>query len=681
MLVRVLALFSNSSFNTSRVLATLLLGVLLSSGSATAAPDNSVAAYKKAADYYHKLGGAKKNAGRRELERNLEMFKAVYKKYPRAAKTPEAIFMSGQLHGDLYSRYHRRIDKENALTIYRLLVRSYPGNALADDALYNSAELRMKDGNKVEALADFRGLLRWFPKGDRVPMAKAMIEKLQGEIRDAKQVAGKAPAKKGLPEEAPAEPDFKRVRYWANDSYARVVLDVSKRIHYKIERDETQNRITVDLLDAQGAGSADQSIVPPSGLVQSIDISSPNHEVSRVTIALKEKGSYSTMELSNPERIVIDINTDKEPVAAEAPQAEEPAQDAPQVPSQPVAEKQPDAPKAGKEKSAIVANGLTAGKIAVDLNAPVINPLPPIAAAGTTAGGAAGIATGAAVGGAAGNALTEAAADSAGLAEAGLIPDAPPAAPADRQPSKDIQKASFTPQHDPKIKTIVLDPGHGGKDPGAIGRGGLREKDVALDIALRLEKLLKANCGCRVLLTRSTDVFIPLEERTAFANTNEADLFISIHANSNKKRNISGVETYFLSPARSKDEGYVAAQENMMNMESDNEDTNDLAFILYDMQSTDKINESSRMAAMVQHALVKGLKPSHRPHDHGVKQAMFYVLHGARMPSVLVETSFISNASEEKLLRSDAYRQKIAEGIADGVTDYRRETQMAFLAQ
>lgn len=645
---------------TSKALAIIFLGIFISSSYASAAPDPSLAPYKKAAEYYHKLEGAKKNVSRRELERSLEMFKAVYKKYPRAAKTPSAIFMSGQLHGDLYARYHRKVDKESALTIYRILVRSYPDSPLADDALFNSAELRLMDGNKVEAISDFRGLMRWFPKGDRAPMAKTMIDKLQGEIRGAKNAAPKVIVNSKQAEENAEEPDFKRVRYWASDGYARVVLDISKRIHYKIERDETQNLISVDILGAQGPGSAEQSIVPPSGLVQSIHISSPTHETSRVVIALKAKGNYSTMELSNPERIVIDINTDHNAVAAaHVPQD---AQEAGQPAAAPS-----DESKAELSKPSIIANGLTAHKVAVDLNAPVINPLPSAAAGAAT--------------GAAENALAKAAADSAGLAEAGLIPDAPPAAPNVHHPAEDIQQASFAPANGAKIKTIVIDPGHGGKDPGAIGRGGLREKDVALDVALRLEKVLKANCNCRILLTRKTDIFIPLEERTAFANTNDADLFISIHANSNKKRNISGVETYFLSPARSKDEGYVAAQENMMNMESDNEDTNDLAFILYDMQSTDKINESSRMAAMVQQALVKGLKPRHRPHDHGVKQAMFYVLHGARMPSVLVETSFISNAQEEKLLRSDAYRQEIAEGIAEGVNSYRRETQMAFLTQ
>ena len=117
---------------TGKLFAAIVAAVFLSSGYAFASSDPSVAAYKKAADYYHKLEGSNKNVSRRQLERSLELFKAIYKKYPRAAKTPEAIFMSGQLHGDLYYRYHRKVDKQSALTIYRVLVRTYPDHSLAD---------------------------------------------------------------------------------------------------------------------------------------------------------------------------------------------------------------------------------------------------------------------------------------------------------------------------------------------------------------------------------------------------------------------------------------------------------------------------------------------------------------------------------------------------------------------
>ncbi len=139
------------------------------------------------------------------------------------------------------------------------------------------------------------------------------------------------------------------------------------------------------------------------------------------------------------------------------------------------------------------------------------------------------------------------------------------------------------------------------------------------------------------------------------------------------------METYFLSPARSRNESYVAARENMIQQENDNEDMNDLAFILFDMQNTDKINESSRMAGIIQGSLAKKLRSSFRIRNNGVKQAMFYVLHGARMPSILVETSFISNPGEEKLLRTADYKEEIATGIARGVADFAKETRLARL--
>jgi N-acetylmuramoyl-L-alanine amidase len=157
-----------------------------------------------------------------------------------------------------------------------------------------------------------------------------------------------------------------------------------------------------------------------------------------------------------------------------------------------------------------------------------------------------------------------------------------------------------------------------------------------------------------------------------------AYLFFSINVNSNKKKSAKGVETYFLSPARSKNESYVAARENMIQQENENEETNDLAFILFDMQNTDKINESSRMAGIIQRSLAGKLGSSYKIKNNGVKQAMFYVLHGARMPSILVETSFISNPVEEKLLRSADYKEEIARGIASGVSDYAKETALAW---
>ncbi|NIA18970.1 MAG: AMIN domain-containing protein, partial [Xanthomonadaceae bacterium] len=224
------------------------------------------------------------------------------------------------------------------------------------------------------------------------------------------------------------------------------------------------------------------------------------------------------------------------------------------------------------------------------------------------------------------------------------------------------------------IGKIVIDPGHGGKDPGAVGPHRVREKDVVLDIALRLKAELKKQMNCQVVMTRDHDCFIPLEERTVIANTKKADLFVSIHANASRNRKAHGIETYFLNLATDKEAMELAALENATSTKK----ISDLQLILSDLMRNSKISESSRLARAVQDSLVKRLKSKYRDVKNlGVKQAPFYVLIGAQMPSILVETSFLSHKMEEKRLSSAAYRQKVAEGIAAGVKVYIEQVKMA----
>jgi N-acetylmuramoyl-L-alanine amidase len=224
------------------------------------------------------------------------------------------------------------------------------------------------------------------------------------------------------------------------------------------------------------------------------------------------------------------------------------------------------------------------------------------------------------------------------------------------------------------VGTIVIDAGHGGKDPGALSPGGAREKDVVLDIAKRLRKILQEKLNFSVITTRDTDRFIPLEERTVIANTKKADMFISIHANASRSRRAHGVETYFLNLSTDKEAMELAALENSTSTKN----IGQLQSILNDLMQNSKIKESSRLAGCVQAALVGKLRKSYSNiNNYGVKQAPFYVLIGAQMPSILVEVSFISNKMESKRLASPAYRQKIAEGLADGVQKYISEIKLA----
>lgn len=225
------------------------------------------------------------------------------------------------------------------------------------------------------------------------------------------------------------------------------------------------------------------------------------------------------------------------------------------------------------------------------------------------------------------------------------------------------------------VKTIVLDPGHGGHDPGAVGTNDLYEKDVVLDIALKVRTILSENKKFKILLTRDKDVFIPLVERTAFANTKNVDLFISIHVNASPKKTARGVETYLLNWTNDEESIRVAARENAISLKKMKEQMNkyksDVDIMLSDLRRDLKRDESIKLANYVQESIVSTLGENYNGIKNlGVKNALFYVLFGARMPSVLAEVSFISNPAEENLLSKESYRNYIAQAIANGIDTY-----------
>jgi N-acetylmuramoyl-L-alanine amidase len=219
------------------------------------------------------------------------------------------------------------------------------------------------------------------------------------------------------------------------------------------------------------------------------------------------------------------------------------------------------------------------------------------------------------------------------------------------------------------IRRIVVDAGHGGHDPGAIGPRRVREKDVTLAMARRLAKKLR-KAGFEVVLTRSEDRFLALEERTAVANTARGDLFVSIHANAHPRRNRAGIETYFLNTADDRYAARLAARENGLDL-GDGE--LEVARILTDLDAKASASASRRLAGLVQREVTAGVRARvGEVRDLGVKGALFYVLLGARMPAVLVETAFISNRDEERRLASGRYQDEVAAGIARAVTQFAR---------
>ncbi|HXC92608.1 MAG TPA: N-acetylmuramoyl-L-alanine amidase [Geobacteraceae bacterium] len=241
-----------------------------------------------------------------------------------------------------------------------------------------------------------------------------------------------------------------------------------------------------------------------------------------------------------------------------------------------------------------------------------------------------------------------------------VLPEAPKEPPAIKPAPRQKIKPG-------KIRRIVVDPGHGGKDPGAIGHGGLQEKDVVLSMGLILARKLKDELGIDAVMTRSTDVFIELQERTAIANQVGADLFVSLHANASLNRSASGMEVYYLNLAKTEKAAQLAARENGTSLEK----VSLLQAVLFDLMANYKLNDSAHLAEEVQKALYKRMSGSYPATKNlGVKQGPFYVLVGATMPSILVESAFISNEKEEARLKDPAFHEQVAEGVLEGIVSY-----------
>ena len=235
------------------------------------------------------------------------------------------------------------------------------------------------------------------------------------------------------------------------------------------------------------------------------------------------------------------------------------------------------------------------------------------------------------------------------------------------------RKKPVKPKSAYRIRKIVIDPGHGGKDPGAIGRSALREKDITLDIAKRLRRHLEDR-GIDVYLTRSDDRFISLWRRADIANKRSADFFVSIHANTARSRRVKGFEVFYLSEAVDDNARAIAAAENAFLKYEDSsfgyaKPSNSLEATLWDMRYSENRRESIELAKYITRAACKQLKAK----DRGEKGARFYVLKGAEMPSVLIEVGFISNRQEAEKLKDSFYREKIAEAITSGIIDYKIE--------
>jgi N-acetylmuramoyl-L-alanine amidase len=534
---------------------------------------------------------------------------------------------------------------------YEAIVRKYPGSGYCDNALWQAAGLMKlafaKSGDQVDRQSAER-LLTWlrreYPTSSFVPAAQAQIAELSAPpppSRPAAQAPSSPRSAAGSPAAprssvppasepgpvpspqagSPAQPQgpaavIQNVTQTLLPRGERVTIELSREVVYAGERVQGPDRVFVDFTNASAAAALVQRAQKLNGaLIRGVRIGRPSAGVTRVVLELAGSPRYSTFPLYNPFRLVVDVEAEAiaEPQRPQAVPVPTPTVEPPKA--DPVVTPPPSRPDP---------------VVTQVPSRPIESPPPP-------------------------------------PRQVEVPPDPVPVTPKPAPPAITSRgEYSLARQLGLGVARVVIDAGHGGHDPGAQANG-INEAELVLDVALRLEKLLVEHEGVDVVLTRRTDQFIPLEERTAIANREKADLFLSIHANASRRGDARGVETYFLNFATNPEAEIVAARENATSGQT----MGTLPAILRAIALNNKLDESRELASIVQTHLVRKLKTQNKAvRDLGVKQAPFVVLIGAQMPSVLAEISFVTNRSEAALLKQAGYRQQIAQALYDGIVKY-----------
>jgi N-acetylmuramoyl-L-alanine amidase len=496
------------------------------------------------------------------------------------------------------------------------------------------------------------------------------------------------------------------IRHWSTPDYTRVAIDVEQDVKFDSQRIDHPDRIYFDLYDTKLASTiVGKSFDVEDGFLKKIRVAQFKPGKTRIVLEVDNLSQYNAFLLPNPTRLIIDIHGKQSAKAVSTKENQDMAGAKIENP-EPKVEL---AAKTSPENEA-VADGELSAKVTSKVPVRIVEadeddapPAPKKSVAKTSAKSAKSSATkkpdvdpdspAVATHGkrksADGNDDEVATLDPEDMRPAPVSPPRPEKPSSSRlhspkrdkvasrktPPQLDVREAQPTASGDRsliralglKIGRIVIDPGHGGHDTGTIGPNGLREKDLVLDVSKRLGKLLQTRLGADVVFTRQDDTFIPLETRTAIANQEQADLFVSVHANSSHDPDARGVETYYLNFTSNADALEVAARENAVSDKSIHE----LQDLVKKIALKEKIEESREFASDVQRSLHSGLamkSPGLR--DRGVKKAPFIVLIGANMPSILAEISFVSNPSDARKLETAEYRQRIAESLYKGISKY-----------
>ena len=586
-------------------------------------------------------GSAKHLAKGAEWDAVILRYRKLIARYPRSGYCDNALLAIGNLYRDMAKRFASAQYREDALGAYRAIVSEYPSSSLGDDALWAAVEISSGAHDRRKLAESARVYLDTYPEGRRAARVKTLLRQRE-------------PA---APLPSPPPPGLAAVfdlRAWSGDSSTRVVVDVERKVPIQSDRARNPDRLWVDLVGARLHPNLAKRVFPVGdGLLEQVRIGKNREDVVRIVLDFKDVWEHQVFYLDNPTRLVIDVRGQATAKAAATAQAPAPAPSAATVASS-SATAPGAAPGALAGGPALLLVRRVDGLVPAQ-TAPRATPAQPIVLTGVDRlpGPAAAPVSPAA--------RIEKAAAEVSPRRAAMAAPAPEPPATNRAGSYSLAR-----QLGLGARRIVIDAGHGGHDPGTIGRSGLQEKELVLDVALRVERLVRQELGAEVVLTRGSDVFIPLEERTAVANSRGADLFLSIHANSSRNPGARGIETYFLNFARNSHAEAVAARENAISPAT----LKDLQGLVKAITLNTKIDESRDFAAAVQESMVSGVRADHAVLDRGVHTAPFYVLIGANMPAVLAEIAFVSNPEDEKRLGTPEYRELLAHSLLRGVKSY-----------
>ena len=654
---------------------------------------------------------------RHDYQRVINAYRSVYYGAPSSAKADPSVVAVAEILVEMGRRFDDDKVLNDAIGQYKFLRREYPGSKYRFDALFTIGEIYKDDLNNPDhARSTFREFLHRYPANRLAENARQAIAEIDRkeqpgnkpeadkaahketprkddkESRNALslETASRPAAAKTAPDEGTSRqiPRVTGVRHWSTPDYTRVAIDVENEVKFASQRISHPDRIFFDLRGTKLASTlVGKSFDVDDGFLKKIRVAQYQPGRTRVVLEVHDLSDYEAFLLPNPYRLIIDIHgknaTAKMPKNIELAASDDSAatftsggnsslkqeiklEIKAEAGKAPVASMDVgDDAKISPEESR--AGSLLPAAASPRLAKPESLPVKKVVEADDED-------------------------DVSSSPPKSLVVAGIPAASADRSihtPSRgtsgrnrgnlaaelDVREAQPTASGQRsliralglKIGRIVIDPGHGGHDTGTIGPHGLEEKDLVLEVGRRLGKILETRLGAEVVYTRKDDTFVPLETRTAIANQERADLFISIHANSSRDPGARGVETYYLNFTSSPEALEVAARENAVSEKSIYE----LQDLVKKITLKDKIEESREFAGDVQQSLHSGLalkSPAIR--NRGVKKAPFIVLIGANMPSILAEISFVSNPGDEHRLETAEYRRRIAESLYRGIAKY-----------